>query len=73
MKDVIKFFEKSSEHHVKMERMLQEEKILIEFGFTGASIYLCSKELKLNNKDEKVIVKTSDGELYNFLRNYSEV
>ncbi len=65
MKNIIKFFEKSSEHYVKMERMLQEEKILIKFGFTDASIYLCSKDL---NKDKNVKVITSNGKLYGFCK-----
>ena len=68
MKEVaINFLKKnSSECYVEMNKILQEEKILIKFGFTEVSIYLCPKEL---NKDEKIIILTSDGKLAGFCRN----
>lgn len=67
MEDAIKFFKKSSEHYVKMERMLQEEKILIKFGFTDSSICLCLKDLNKDNENNVKII-TSDGELYGFCK-----
>ncbi len=67
MKKVINFLKESgSEHYVEMDNILQEEKILIKFGFTDASIYLCSKDL---NNDRNVTLITSDRELYGLCSN----
>jgi len=77
MKNAIEIFskkEKSSkhyveEHYVEMERMVKEEKILIDFGFSDVSIYLCSKDLNNLNKDGRVTLITSDGELSGLCKN----